>query len=88
MKELHQFTIAADEDEHVTVLYATAHTLVYHTAERADALAHIRPARAKEVTHRIIQAEHGSRDKRLSSGKPSLPCRFQDRHELHWGTAR
>ena len=88
MKELHQFTTAADEDEHVTILHATAHTFMHHTAERTDTLAHVRPAGTKEVAHRIIQAEHGSKEKRLSSGKRFLPCHFQDRHEPHWEIAK
>ncbi|WP_416346769.1 hypothetical protein [Bacteroides xylanisolvens] len=38
-----------------------SHTLMYHTAERTDTLAHISPAGAEKIPHRIIQAEHGNR---------------------------
>jgi hypothetical protein len=34
---------------------------VYHTAEGTDTLAHISPAGAEKIPHRIIQTEHGNR---------------------------
>ena len=37
-----------------------SHTLMYHTAERTDTLAHISPAGAEKIPHRIIQAEHAT----------------------------
>lgn len=61
MEELHQLTAAANEDEYITVPDTAAHTLVYHTAEGTDTLAHISPAGTEEIPHRIIQAEHGNR---------------------------
>lgn len=61
MEKLHQLTAAANEDEYITVPIIAAHTLVYHTAEGTDTLAHINPAGAEKIPHRIIQAEHGNR---------------------------
>lgn len=61
MEELHQLTAAANEDEYITVPDTATHTLVYHTAERTDTLAHISPVGAEKIPHRIIQAEHGNR---------------------------
>ena len=51
----------AYEDEYITVPDTAAHTLVYHTAEGTDTLAHISPAGAEKIPHRIIQTEHGNR---------------------------
>ena len=61
MEKLHQLTAAAYEDEYITVPDTAAHTLVYHTAEGTDTLAHISPAGAEKIPHRIIQTEHGNR---------------------------
>lgn len=44
MEKLHQLTVAANEDEYITVLDTPSHTPVYHTAEGTDTLAHISPA--------------------------------------------
>lgn len=60
MEKLHQLTTTTDEDEHVTILDTASHTFMHHTAKGTDALAHISPARAKIIAHRIIQTEHGS----------------------------
>jgi len=59
MEQLHQLAAPADEDEHVSVANIAPHPLMHHAAQRADALAHVRPARAQEVTHRVVKAEHG-----------------------------
>jgi len=61
MEKLHQLTTAANEDEYITVPETAAHTLVYHTAEGTDTLAHISLAGAEKITYRIIQAEHCNR---------------------------
>lgn len=61
IEKLHQLTATANEDEYITVFDTTSHTIVYHTAEGTDTLAHISPAGAEKIPHRIIQAEHGNR---------------------------
>lgn len=83
MEKLHQFTAAANEDEYITVPDTAAHTLVYHTAERTDTLAHISPAGAEKIPHRIIQAEHGNRRIGQSNGKRPLPYRHSNGHGRH-----
>ena len=55
----HQTAILGMEKLHQ--LTAAAYTLVYHTAEGTDTLAHISPAGAEKIPHRIIQTEHGNR---------------------------
>lgn len=60
MKQLHQLTAAADEDEHVSVADIGAHLLFDHADQRVDPLAHVRASRTQVVTHRIVQTEHGS----------------------------
>ena len=60
MQQLHQTAAPADEDEYVTIAYVALHLLMHHTAERADALAHISPPWTQKVAHSVIQAEHGS----------------------------
>ena len=62
MEELHQLSAGTDEDKHVAIAHIAPHLLVYHAAEGADALTHIRPSRAQPIAHRIIQAEHGQKD--------------------------
>ena len=58
MKQPHQLAAASYEDEHVTVPDTALHPLVYHAAQRTDSLAHVRPARAQIVAHRVVKAEH------------------------------
>ena len=62
MKQLHQLAALTDEDEHVAIPDLTLHPLMYHPAQRADALAHICPSRAQVVPHRVVKAEHDQRD--------------------------
>ena len=86
MKQLHQTTAPADEDEDITVPHITLHPLMHHSAKRTDALAHIRPAGAQIVAHRVIQAEHGSQGfcPTIRGAHPRLRC--QSGHEDRWGT--
>ena len=85
-EQFHQFAALADEDEHVAVLHVTPHPLMHHPAQRADALAHIRPARAQVVAHRVVKAEHGSRGFCPTSHEARPPCRCRSGHGGRWGT--
>ena len=60
MKQLHQPAAGTDEDENVAIAHIAPHTLMHYTAQRTDALAHIRTPRTQVIPHRVIQAEHGS----------------------------
>ena len=59
MEQLHQSAAGTDEDKDIAVAHIAPHPLVYDTAQRADALAHVCAAGTKEVAHRIVKAEHG-----------------------------
>ena len=88
MEQFHEPTAGADEDEDITVPHLAFHLLVYHPAQRTDALAHVRPAGTQEVAHRVIQVKHG----RLQDFGPtlpsvSLPNRSRSGHEDRWETA-
>lgn len=60
MRQLHQFTAAAYEDEHIPVPDIRPHLLFDNSDKRVDSLAHVCPARTKMVAHRIVETEHGS----------------------------
>ena len=58
-------------------------------AQRTDALAHIRPAGAQEVAHRVVQAKHG----RLGDFGSTTPgaaslIRSRSGHGVRWETTR
>ena len=59
MKQFHEFAVGADKDEHVTVPHFALHLLMHQSAQRTDALTHIRSAGTQKVAHRIVQAKHG-----------------------------
>ena len=86
MKEFHQPSAAADEDEHVTVLYVGSHLFLDHSYKRVDPLAHVRPSRTQMVAHRFIKREHDiSPD--CGSTPPSASSRFPGRSvpSVRWG---
>ena len=60
MEQLHQAAALANEDEQVAVLHVAPHPLMRHPAQRADTLAHVRPAKTQIIAHRVVKAEHGS----------------------------
>ncbi len=88
MKQLHDPAAGSDEDEDITVLHFALHPFMYQTAQRTDSLAHICPAGAQEVAHRVVQAKHG-----YSGGFgtviPSVISQTRSRsgHGVRWGTA-
>ena len=59
MKQFHEFSAGADEDEYIAVLHFALHLLMNQPAQRTDTLAHIRPAGAQEVAHCVVQVKHG-----------------------------
>ena len=75
MDEFHQFPASADKDEHVAILHTAPHALMNNTAQRTYAFTHVGIAGTKEITHRIIKAEHGSLYMKLSCEGRFLPCR-------------
>lgn len=58
---------------------------MYHSAQRTDAFAHIRPPRTQIVAHSVVKAEHGSRG--FSPTTPSAYSLYPYRngHADHWG---
>ena len=86
MKQLHQFATGADEDKHVAVAHVTSHLLMHHAAERADALAHVGPSRAKPVAHRVIQTEHDSQGFYPTIRAATLMYRCKNELGGHWET--
>lgn len=60
MKQFHQFTVAADEDEDIPVPHIRPHLLLDTPDQRIDSLAHVSAARTQMVAHRIVEKEHGS----------------------------
>ena len=88
MKEFHEFAAGTDEDEDITVLHFTFHSLMYHSAQRTDPLTHICPARTQEVAHCIVQVKHG-RLEDFGSILPSVSLQNRSRsgHGDHWETA-
>ena len=88
MKQFHEPAAGTDEDEDVTVPHFALHLLMYHSAQRADALAHVCPARTQEVAHRVVQVKHGRPgDFGLTLPSVSLLNRFRSGHEVRWETA-
>ena len=83
MKQLHQAAAGTNEDKHVAIAYVASHLLMHHTAERTDALTHVSPPGAQVVTHRVIQAEHGSQGfcSTIRATRPLCHCRSG--HEDH-----
>ena len=89
MKQFHELAAGPDKDERVAVPHLAPHPLMHQSAQRADALAHIRPAGTQEVAHRIVQAKHGHlRDYGLTV--PSTVSRIRPRsgHGVRWETVR
>ena len=66
MKDLHACAHLVDEDEHVDVLHVEAHLVGDDTAQRVEALAHVRRMRIQEEPVGVRQAEH-----------PLSPYRYQ-----------
>ena len=55
MEELHGSPASVYEDEDI----AQSHPVVNHSAQRIDSLAHVCLSATQEITHGIIQTEHG-----------------------------
>ena len=88
MKQFHEPAAGTDEDEDIAVLHLALHLLMYHSAQRTDPLAHIRPARTQEVAHRVVQVKHGRlQDFWSTAPSVSLQNRFRSGHEGRWETA-
>lgn len=87
MKQFHEFSAGADEDEHIAVLHFAIHLFMYQSAQRTDSLAHICPAGAQEVAHCVVQVKHG-RPEDFGSTVPSTDSQIRSRsgHEDHWET--
>src|SRR3712207_5763731 len=89
MKQFHEFSAGADEDEHIAVLHFAIHLLMYQSAQRTDSLAHICPAGAQEVAHRVVQVKHGSpEDFGSTVSSTASQIRSRNGHEVHWGRAK
>ena len=84
MKKLHESAAGTDEDEDITVLYFTLHPFMHQTAQRTDALAHIRPAGTQEVAHCIVQTKHD----RCEDFDPVLPSTIPQTHYRNGREAR
>ena len=89
MKQFHEFAVGPDKDEHVTVPHFALHRLMHQSAQRTDALAHICPAGAQKVAHRIVQAKHGYLQD-YGSAVPSTVSwiRSRSEHGVRWEKAR
>ena len=87
MKQLHESAAGSDEDEDITVLHFAPHPFMYQTAQRTDSLAHICPAGAQEVAHRVVQAKHGCSGG-FGSVIPSAISQTRSRsgHGVRWET--
>lgn len=87
MKQFHEPAAGTDEDEDVAVPHFAVHLFMYHSAQRTDTFAHIRPARTQEVAHRVVQVKHGRfEDFGRIVPSVSLLNRFRSGHEDHWET--
>lgn len=59
MEQFHGRPVPVDEDEDVPLAHVVSHLIPHHAAKGVHSLAHVGLARAKEVAHGVIQAEHG-----------------------------
>lgn len=71
MKDLHACARHVDEDEHAVVLHVETHLVGDDTAQRVEAIAHVRRMRIQEEPVGVCHAEH-----------PLLPCRYQRAERL------